>query len=298
MDISLIVCTRNRFDVLVKNLKHNLTEFSLTDEIIIVDSSSDDYSEKLKSELKMENIYYYRTKAGLPLQRNFGINHSSREIVLFLDDDVRLFKDSIRKLKSFFLTHPQIDGVTGALKEKYEPSKVKQYLEKLFSNVFYTSAFGNSGITRSGLPIIPLSDRPYHVASFLRGGFSAYKREILMEHFFDEHFNGYAYLEDTDFSLSVTKSGNFIFLPEFKGFHDHLSTLQKDHTKQRKQYIENFHYIFNKYDIGSKRLFYWTSFGLLIINFLKSLTSRNLSYVVGTWKGIIQILKKHKDKIE
>lgn len=292
MNISLIICTRNRFSVLVENLKHNLEEFSSTDEIIIVDSSSDDYSVKLKSELKTKNIHYYRTNAGLPLQRNFGISHASGDIVLFLDDDIRLYKNSVKKLKSFFFTHEEIDGITGALNEKNEPSKIKQFLEKLFSKVFYTSFFGNSGITKSGLPIIPLANRLYHDAFFLRGGFSAYKKEILNNHFFDEYFNGYAYLEDTDFSLSIIKSGNFVFLPEFEGFHDHLSTLERDHTKQRKQYVENFHYIFNKYDIGSKRLFYWTSFGLLIINFLKSLTSLNLSYVVGTWKGIIQVLKK------
>ena len=209
-----------------------------------------------------------------------------------MDDDIRLYKGSINSLRTCFINNPDIDGVTGALTEKNAPSKVKQLVEKVFSKVFFTPAFGNSGITRSGLPIIPLTSQAYHDALFLRGGFSAYKRDIFNKHFFDEYFNGYAYLEDSDFSLSITKHGHYVFLPEFNGFHDHLSTLQRDHSKVRQQYIENFHYIFNKHQIGSKSLFYWTALGLLIINLIKSLTNLNLSYLKGTWRGIIQILTK------
>lgn len=292
MKFSLIICTRNRVDVLINNLKYNLHEFSLADEIIIVDSSYEDYAKKFKTEFNANNIHYYKTQAGLPFQRNYGISKAIGDIFLFLDDDIQLYKGSINNLRNFFINNPEIDGVTGALTEKNEPSKIKQFIETVFSKVFFTPAFGKAGITKSGLPIIPLASQPYHSAAFLRGGFSAYKRGVFKDHFFDERFNGYAYLEDTDFSLSIRKIGDFVFLPEFKGFHDHLSSLQKDHSIVRKQYIENFHYIFKKYNLGTPLQFYWTVFGVLIINFVKSITSLNFSYTSGILQGIISIIKR------
>jgi GT2 family glycosyltransferase len=291
MNISLIIITRNRFDVLIKNLKHNLREFASDDEIIIVDSSCEDCSGKFKIEFKAENIHYHRTRAGKNFQRNYGVAHASGDIFLFLDDDIQLIEGSISSLRTFFINHLEFDGVTGPLINKNEPSKAKQFFEKVFSKVFFTPAFGNAGFTRSGLPIIPLETQPYHEAFFLCGGFSAYKRDIFKNISFDEHFKGYAYLEDTDFSLSVVKIGRFVFLPEFKGYHSHLSTLQKDHSETRKELIENFYYVFNKHHIGSRALFYWTAFGFLIINLAKSFTCFNFSYVIGTWHGIINIIK-------
>jgi len=291
MNISLIIITRNRFEVLTKNLKHNLQEFTSEDEIVIVDGSSEDCLEKFKMEFKAKNIYYHKTQAGKNFQRNYGVAHASGDIFLFLDDDIQLMEGSIGSLRTFFMDHPEFDGVTGALTEKNEPSKVKQYFEKVFSKVFFTPAFGNSGFTRSGLPIVPLDTEPRHEAFFLRGGFSAYKRDIFKNISFDEHFRGYAYLDDTDFSLSVVKIGRFVFLPEFKGYHSHLSSLQKDHSETRKQLIENFYYVFNKHHIGNRALFYWTAFGLLIINLAKSFTCFNPSYVIGTWRGIMNIIR-------
>jgi GT2 family glycosyltransferase len=292
MNFSLIIITRNRFDVLVKNLKHNLKEFIAEDEVVIVDCSDEDFTEKFKSEFKEEKIHFHRTRVGKQFQRNYATDHASGDIFLFLDDDIQLTGGSINSLRIFFIDHPDIDCVTGALKEKNEPSKGKQIIEKYFSKVFFTACFGKSGFTRSGLPVIPLPSEPFHLAAFIRGGFSAYRNKIFLKYNFDEYFNGYAYLDDTDFSLSIIKQIHSVFLPEFSGIHDHLSTLQKDHSGMREQYIENFFYIFFKYSIGKKPLFLWTTFGILMINLFKSITEWNFSFFTGTLKGIIKVLKK------
>lgn len=290
--ISLVVITRNRKDVLINNLLINLNEFSDDDEIIIVDGSDEDYRSYFFSKVKVNNVSFFKVKPGIEFQRNFGVKQTKCKIILFLDDDIKLHKNSVNHLRTFFQKNQEISAVTGGLTEKNEPSKIKQIFEKIFSRLFFTSHFGKSGFTRSGMPIIPLSKEPLHKAYFLRGGFSAYRSDIFANHSFDEFFNGYAYLEDTDFSLSIISKVNSVFFPGFSGNHDHLSTLQKDHFFNRKKYIENYHYIFIKHNIGNRFLFYWTLTGILIINLIKSISSFNLSYFVGTLKGILCVTKK------
>lgn len=290
MKISLIICTRNRADVLMNNLNINCLEFEKDDEIVVIDSSEKHIFNKMESAIKFDNVFLYNVEPGLPKQRNIGITKAKGDIILFLDDDIKLFTSSIGKLRNYFLNNPDIDAVTGALKEKSEPSRLRIVLTRLFSYIFFTPGFGKSGFTKAGLPIIPLSYEKLHVATFLRGGFTAYRRKVFDSLRYDEKFEGYAYLEDTDFSLSMRNRYSAVFLPEFSGYHDHLSSVQRDHALNREKYITNYNYIYFKHNIGSRTLLTWSLFGIFLINLIKSLGSLNFSYTKGTFKGIFNIL--------
>ena len=89
MNVSLILCTRNRRDILIHNLELFIDQFNIGDEIIIVDSSDrpraigrEDFGEV------KPNIRYFHTLPGLPLQRNYGIAKATCDLVMFLDDDI------------------------------------------------------------------------------------------------------------------------------------------------------------------------------------------------------------------
>ena len=87
MNISLILCTRNRRDILIHNLGLYANQLSGNDEVIIVDSS-DEPKEVCVDDIPnaKSNIRYYHTRPGLPLQRNYGIKRASCDLVMFLDD--------------------------------------------------------------------------------------------------------------------------------------------------------------------------------------------------------------------
>ena len=102
MNVSLILCTRNRRDILIHNLELFIDQFNIGDEIIIVDSSDrpraigrEDFGEV------KPNIRYFHTLPGLPLQRNYGIAKATCDLVMFLDDDIS-FSCLFRKNETFF----------------------------------------------------------------------------------------------------------------------------------------------------------------------------------------------------
>lgn len=73
-------------------------------------------------------------------------------------------------------------------------------------------------LTLGGLPILALDSYKEHPASFLRGGFSVYRRYVFADICYDEYFKDYAYLEDTDFSHQFNKKFKACFLMVLRGF--------------------------------------------------------------------------------
>ena len=193
MNVSLILCTKNRRDILIHNLELFIDQFDIGDEIIIVDSSDRprEIGREDFGEMK-PNIRYFHTSPGLPLQRNYGIARATCDLVMFLDDDIYLFPASLEKMRLFFMEHSEIDAITGALSERVLPSTFTRRLQYVFGRLFFTSYFGKMSLTLGGLPILALDSYKEHPASFLRGGFSVYRRYVFADIRYDEYFKDYA----------------------------------------------------------------------------------------------------------
>jgi len=93
MDISVIVPTRNRADLLKVNLKSLERQEHPSDrfEVIVVDNDSTDGTESVVKEKsgrgKIEVRYVLEKEVGLAHVRNRGIEESRGEIVAYIDDD-------------------------------------------------------------------------------------------------------------------------------------------------------------------------------------------------------------------
>lgn len=292
MNISLIICTRNRREILIQNLSLFADQFCDGDEIIIVDSSDEPQNIGCENFRFIKSIIrYYHTSPGLPLQRNYGIDKAKKSLVMFLDDDIYLFPDVLKQIRVFFEKHIDIAAVTGALSEKVLPSKGMRTFQYLFGKLFFTSYFGRMALTPGGLPVLALDNERSHLAKFLRGGFSVYRKNVFDRIRFDEYFTDYAYLEDTDFSIQFNQYYKAYFLDCFRGFHAHESTKNQDQSKYRKQYVLNYVYIYRKFSLGSIFKLNWVLCGLLIVNVIKSLIENNSSFYKGTLQGIKQVRK-------
>ena len=293
MNISLIICTRNRKDILIHNLDLFVDQLCVNDEIIIVDSSDQPNEIGNKDIPRAKSVIrYYHTRPGLPLQRNYGIERATRDLIMFLDDDIYLYTETLEQIRIFFKQNRDIAAVTGALSERILPSKEVRLFQYVFGKLWFTSYFGKNSLTPGGLPVLSLDTAKTHPAKFLRGGFSVYRRNVFDKIRYDEHFKDYAYLEDTDFSIQFNKYFKAYFFDKFKGFHAHESTKVKDQSNYRKQYVINYVYIYRKHRLGSAFKMKWVLLGLLMVNGVKSLLEKNPSFYKGTLQGVKQICLK------
>jgi glycosyltransferase involved in cell wall biosynthesis len=135
MDISIIICTYNRsenlkecFDCLAsQEITHGFSW-----EVILVDNnSSDQTKEYTKNYAKNCNFllrYDFELKQGLSHARNHGIKTSNGDILIFIDDDIRVSIQWLQSIYNTFKAH-QCDAVGGRIHIESESNlpKFRQY---------------------------------------------------------------------------------------------------------------------------------------------------------------------------
>src|SRR6266516_404890 len=85
---SIIIITRNRPALLQHCLTHVLAQSYPHKEIIVVDSSSNDESERVVAQYpEVLSVRLHGQRNNMPQARNAGIAISSGDIIAFVDDD-------------------------------------------------------------------------------------------------------------------------------------------------------------------------------------------------------------------
>ncbi|MCA9388847.1 glycosyltransferase family 2 protein [Candidatus Berkelbacteria bacterium] len=114
MTLSLAICTLNRPEILIQTIKDVWALPTQPDELIIIDQTENlpdhlaEFYKKFSSKLKV-----VRMKAkGLGQARNRAIKEASSDLILFIDDDVRLKADLIKYHKLHF-TEQDVGAVVG-----------------------------------------------------------------------------------------------------------------------------------------------------------------------------------------
>lgn len=112
---SIIICTRNRHDLILKclnsllNLDYGIDKY----EVIVVDNGSTDITKEkvinFKSPFKLN--YVYEPVPGLSRSRNKGLECATGDIVIYLDDDVTVHKDWLEQLTKPFDDHGDAVGI-------------------------------------------------------------------------------------------------------------------------------------------------------------------------------------------
>ena len=105
MKFSLIICTYQRPKPLLQLLQSVQEQTLYPDEILIIDGSTNDATERMIANTSFLNLNYFlvpKEERGLTKQRNFGIARVSKDndVVCFLDDDTVLSADYFEQLLS------------------------------------------------------------------------------------------------------------------------------------------------------------------------------------------------------
>lgn len=100
MDVSVIITTFNRYEMLKRALRSVQNQTFKPKEIIVVDDGSFDESSKIRDEYPQIE-YIYQKNSGISSARNRGIKSASGDFVAFLDDDDEWDKDKLKLQTSF-----------------------------------------------------------------------------------------------------------------------------------------------------------------------------------------------------
>jgi len=109
--LSVIVCTRDRPELLAKCLASLCAQARPPGEIVVVDNSADRTAEAVAA-AHPTTVYVHEPRPGLSRARNTGIAAARGELAAFTDDDVELPANWTAEIVRAF-DDPQVDAVTG-----------------------------------------------------------------------------------------------------------------------------------------------------------------------------------------
>jgi glycosyltransferase involved in cell wall biosynthesis len=274
------------------------------DEILIIDGSTNDETQKILEINKFRNLSYFLVDSdnrGLTKQRNYGISKvsDSIDIVCFLDDDTILEKEYFENLIGTYSIFPEALGVGGYITNESVWQKVTEDYEPNVNEYFFDGwkkKDGSRFVIRkklgldSNLPpcfmpefsngrsvgFLPPSNKTYEVQQFM-GGVASYKKSILENIKFSDYFEGYGLYEDADFTLRLSNIGKLYLNTAARLAHYHDGSGRPNKFSYGKMVIRNGWYVWRvKYPNPSlKARFKWNLivFLLTIIRFSNTFTT-------------------------
>lgn len=121
MDISVIICTYNRAEMLKETIQSFLQlnwDNDNSYELFIVDNNSKDGTKDLVADFMKQNSaikYVFVEKMGVCYARNEGIIRASGDIIAFADDDIEFNKEWGRVLLETFKKYPDVCSIGGKI---------------------------------------------------------------------------------------------------------------------------------------------------------------------------------------
>lgn len=293
MKFTLIICTYQRPQALVRLLQSVQKQTVYPHEILIIDGSINEETQQILKENSFKNLSYKRVaneERGLTQQRNVGIRnvHACSEIVCFLDDDTVLEPNYFEEIIHTYKQFPEVMGVGGYIQNEvlWEPVDA-HYSPK--QNEFCYDGFkrkdGSRFVLRKRLGLdsdrppgylpefshgrsisfLPTSGKIYEVEQ-LMGGVSSFKKEVFKQFQFSSYFEGYGLYEDADFTLRLSKQGKLVVNTAAKLSHLHEAAGRPNAYRYGKMVVRNGWYVWRvKHPNPSlKAQFKWHAITLLL----------------------------------
>lgn len=296
MKISVIICTRNRFDDFTKTLLSIVAQTRLPDELIVVDSSDEQRLERYLTSVKLPfPVRYFHTQPGLTLQRNRGIRESAGDLLFFFDDDVDLDINYLAEVEKIFAddTKKIIGAVGGKIVNNPSQNLRLKFESILFGMIRFT--FGivgthNGKFYSSGMPSHPRPNQPSGFIECLSGCCMAFRRDVFEKAAFDENLARYGLMEDVDISKQTLDAGYKIYYQTSAVLVHNESPMNRLNVQQwAEMSVVNYDYLFRKSWARDKwrwLFYYWALIGLFAANF------HSFKGLKGTFNGVKKVFSK------
>ncbi len=205
--ISVVIPTYSREAVLCSTIDNVLQQTYPAFEVIIVDQTQThepatvEFLNSLKTNPKV--TLYTVDWASLPAARNYAVERSHGDIILFLDDDVELPEGFLAAHAQNYQTHSDIGAVAGRVfdRMKLAESNSAKRIETLPPEAM------DPGIAWYHIDLVH-TIKPQQVLT-ARGCNMSFRRDVFDSHGlrFDERFQGSAVREESDFCLRFRRTG-------------------------------------------------------------------------------------------
>ena len=195
-------------------------------EVLVIDQTPkhEPETESLLKELEADKkiIWLRVTFASLPGARNYAVRRTQGEIIVFIDDDVRLQPDFLNAHVQIFLEKPEVGAIAGRVLDRaMAEQKERGEEEREALTIDYLPAEAmDPGIAWYFLDFIH-TVKPQEVIS-ARGCNMSFRQELFNKYqlTFDERMRGSAVREESDFCLRVRQTGYKIwYSPDAALFH-------------------------------------------------------------------------------
>jgi len=277
--ISAVIATKDRPASLARTLASLGEQKILPSELIVVDGSGGDESQRVIENWNAEVGFLCRvrwdraTRLGAATQRNQGLLAATEPFVWFFDDDIRFEQDCVARLWRAIESDSRLGGVNAMIvNQKYHPpGRVSRMMftllhgrrEESFAGKVIGPAVNLLPQDRGDLPeVVPVD--------WLNTTCTIYRRESLPSPPFDSVFAGYSMMEDLTLSLRVAKKWRLANARTALIFHDTQPSAQKiDIRAMSAMELVNRHYVMTKI-LGRTRLmdyfrlFWWELFQLAV----------------------------------
>ncbi|MEN3271373.1 MAG: hypothetical protein V7636_134 [Actinomycetota bacterium] len=265
--ISVVIATLGRPERLARALKALLACDPLPYEIVVVDGSTDHSARAAVDAMSTTSapILFVDSARGSAHQRNVGIDRSTGDVVLFVDDDADVEPDVIGIVRSAF-TDPNVVGATGQI---LEPSAWRMGRKDSRVRRLLPGGGVDGQFNRFGYPRRVTDGTRDQDVEFMQGAFMAARRDLATSVRFDESMPGYALGEDEDFSYRLSHHGRLRHLAAAVVHHDNGGLLSRDRR----------------------------AFGRLVVTRRAYLIRKNFHPTTGTWiafAGLVAVLVGHR----
>jgi GT2 family glycosyltransferase len=220
--VSVIIPSFNGKELLEENLPfviRSLVEFPRSEIIIVDDASTDDSIDFLKRNYPEIRVIKNVENIGFGPSINAGLKEANHDLVLLLNNDIKLDKKYISTSLKYF-TDPDTFGVMGIIKDE---------LSGVIMEGIKWPMISVSGLSYKDLrmPEIKNWDEPVFTF-YVCGGNAIVDREKMLElQGFQDIYHPF-YMEDVDLSIRAWLSGwKLYFNPEAKCYHKHSVTINK-----------------------------------------------------------------------
>ncbi|MDQ2910632.1 MAG: glycosyltransferase [Actinomycetota bacterium] len=290
MRFSVVIPTMSRPEPLRRTLVSLRAADPCPDEVFVIDAARDASARDTVLDFQdgAVPVRYLHTEPSLTRQRNIGIDEASGDVVVFLDDDVKLPRDLFAKLARTF-ADPTVVGATGWVKEP-RPERAggpESFLRRLFVGGSRKHA---GRFTRYGYPRYVVASDGLRDVEFMPGCFMSARREVAAQLRFDEHLGAYALAEDEDFSYRLSRHGRVVYLPDVVVEHEKLGFRSFDSRDFGRLVVKNRAYLFRKNfpQTPLARL----QFGLLLLKLVgHRALNREWSGALGLLEGMARLVR-------
>jgi len=295
-EIAFVVATKDRPKDLKKMLQ-SLSDQSIHPEQIIIVDASVEPVENITKEFYKLNIKYIRHPwPSASKQRNMGIKALGPDIKLigFLDDDIVFESRAMEKMFDFWRQAPEeLGGASFNLKNFQTTAGAGTKLKRSLIVQWLGIYSRQKGVVMpSGWHTLTGTVSKTTFVQWLPTTASVWRRDIFETFRFDEYFDGYSYLEDLDFSFSVSKKYKLAVLAEASFYHFPSPFGRISHYRFGKIEVANRLYFVRKHNLSVPRCYLGLFFRLLMSlgSALSGAGFENLHRVAGNCSGLFQSL--------